>query len=1181
MDSPETPGPRPVYDCFLSHAGVDKPWVTSLQGELKRLGLSAFLDQGAIRPGDNFVLRLSQGLGDSRYLVLVVSETTLARDWVEQEWTAFLATHGPRGRIHVIRLAPVELPPLLAPVQRIDAFDRDAARAAATLSRHIPPPAGLDEADARRLPLGQDLRIRLAVEGEALRVTGPLGSAREVPLPWARPGFAADWLGFTTLTRRTLIDDAERAELHGCAGHLGETLLACLFPSEADAALLYQALQPGRSIPLLTLESADDRLLALPWELIRVDGYPVRDGRLDLARTTPDPLPARQPPAAGPFRLLVNVSAPAGSGLDYEAESYRITRALAGHCPLVPTELGTLDDLLATAATHQDRPGPLGVHFSGHGTPGALQFEDDYGEARTVTVAELVADLRTRLDGRLPPFFYLATCHGNEPLPGEDQEALPATAAALHRAGVDQVVGYFGPIVDELSTCAEEALYAALARGRSTRHGLRLARCALRDVRLADAPRHRPGRDGGGPAATHPYAWAQLVAYLRGGEQPLGRPATAADPDPERDLHRSFQGSGERRYLAAGFIGRRRELHSLRRRLRRGDRVLVLQGLGGLGKTTLAFHALPLLRVDPEREVCTLWCRESEDEADPLANLEGQLLAYARRRLGPAWDTAVQAVDRQVGADPLPRLAAFLQTLMGQVPRLALYLDNLESLLTGPQEGDPESLGHWRSDALRQLWRLLVQWAEQSPPDHRLTLIASSRYHNPDLEAGRLPVSPLPADALYRLMGWYPALRRLSHATRVRLVERLEGHPRAVEFCHDLIHAQLARWEARHGDYPGGDPDQEWRELVAPALPQVEESLRDDLLLAAIWERVLEPRARRMLYRMTLLRQPWEWALMAVLGEPDEPEAQAEHTAEALSRTSLLEQVETLRQRDGQPALVRLYTLHPATVRFIAQRHGEDPALKRQTHGRVGGYLEREAEDSPYIDTRIEAGHHLFQAGEYDRAFELLVSASDWLQEHDRVQEGLRLLEPFLEAGPRQALERSLLGWLLGTLGSANWRLARIREATGYFEQGLAIARETGDRRSEGKALSGLGLVYDHLGQVEKAIGYHEQQLVTAREIGDRQGQGIALGNLGIAHSHLGQVEKAIGYFEQRLVIAREIVDRRAEGNALGNLGLAYDELGQVDKAIACWQKALAIGRAIKDPRIVDICEGQLARYGR
>ena len=100
--------------------------------------------------------------------------------------------------------------------------------------------------------------------------------------------------------------------------------------------------------------------------------------------------------------------------------------------------------------------------------------------------------------------------------------------------------------------------------------------------------------------------------------------------------------------LSAGFIGRRAELHRIRRRLDRGDRVLVFQGLGGLGKTTLSREVIRRL-AEPEA-VCTFWCHELEGTDDPATGLVDKLLVFCRERFGPAWEQIVTAVDHQVRA---------------------------------------------------------------------------------------------------------------------------------------------------------------------------------------------------------------------------------------------------------------------------------------------------------------------------------------------------------------------------------------------------------------------------------------------------------------------------------------------------------------------------------------------------
>ncbi len=124
----------PQYDLFLSHASPDKPWVRTPHRELQTLGLRSFLDEFEIKVGQNFVLRLSEGLEKSRYLVLVLSSHTFGRPWVDQEWTTFLAERGPTGRVLPVLIEATQTPTILKAIQYLDATDRDAARVASELS---------------------------------------------------------------------------------------------------------------------------------------------------------------------------------------------------------------------------------------------------------------------------------------------------------------------------------------------------------------------------------------------------------------------------------------------------------------------------------------------------------------------------------------------------------------------------------------------------------------------------------------------------------------------------------------------------------------------------------------------------------------------------------------------------------------------------------------------------------------------------------------------------------------------------------------------------------------------------------------------------------------------------------------------------------------------------------------
>lgn len=157
---------------------------------------------------------------------------------------------------------------------------------------------------------------------------------------------------------------------------------------------------------------------------------------------------------------------------------------------------------------------------------------------------------------------------------------------------------------------------------------------------------------------------------------------------------------------------------------------------------------------------------------------------------------------------------------------------------------------------------------------------------------------------------------------------------------------------------------------------------------------------------------------------------------------------------------------------------------------------------------------------------------------------------------------------VLGNMGIAYKDLLEFRRAIECYEQQLLIVRapEILDRRNEGNALGNLGIAYKELGEPRRAIGYYEQQLAITREIGDRRGDGHAMGNLGNAYSALGETRRAIEYYEQQLNIVHEIGDRRGEGNALYNWALEQVKLGEIDEAIKMGAAALEIFEQIEDP---------------
>ena len=159
----------------------------------------------------------------------------------------------------------------------------------------------------------------------------------------------------------------------------------------------------------------------------------------------------------------------------------------------------------------------------------------------------------------------------------------------------------------------------------------------------------------------------------------------------------------------------------------------------------------------------------------------------------------------------------------------------------------------------------------------------------------------------------------------------------------------------------------------------------------------------------------------------------------------------------------------------------------------------------------------------------------------------------------RQITDPTLNSIHLGNLASCHFSPGDYGRAIDLDTQALAIARDTGDRQSEGVELSNLGLCQFMLGDYRQAIGLHRQALAIFRETGNRQSEGASLGNREVCQIMLGDYRQAIGLLTQALAIARDIGDRYSEANTLGLLGRAWLASGNVHRAVTLLEQALSI----------------------
>ena len=77
---------RSIYDVFLSHASEDKDEVARPLAEmLQKRGLKVWYDETELKIGDNLVGKINAGIRDSRFGILVLSNSFFNKRWTKHE----------------------------------------------------------------------------------------------------------------------------------------------------------------------------------------------------------------------------------------------------------------------------------------------------------------------------------------------------------------------------------------------------------------------------------------------------------------------------------------------------------------------------------------------------------------------------------------------------------------------------------------------------------------------------------------------------------------------------------------------------------------------------------------------------------------------------------------------------------------------------------------------------------------------------------------------------------------------------------------------------------------------------------------------------------------------------------------------------------------------------------------
>jgi DNA-binding SARP family transcriptional activator/tetratricopeptide (TPR) repeat protein len=554
----------------------------------------------------------------------------------------------------------------------------------------------------------------------------------------------------------------------------------------------------------------------------------------------------------------------------------------------------------------------------------------------------------------------------------------------------------------------------------------------------------------------------------------------------------------------AVFTGRDDELSLVTARVTRAagaGGLVVIGGMPGIGKTTLAVHVAHLLRDRfPDQQLFI----------DLHAHTPGRDPVSATTALAGLL-TAVGLETRYLPEDAESRAGLWRHRMAGQ--RALLVLDNAASSA--------------------QVARLL-------PGGTSCLVLVTSRRHLGDLPGAVVPVllDALPADQAREMF-----LRLAPRAAESAAVQELAGLTGGLPLAISL----LARVYARHPSWTLTDLAAETRASLLTLAAE------NDNVAAAFDVSYQDlPPGQRQFFRRLSLHPGTTFDAYAAAALTGVAPAEAAGYLDALHGEGLLTEVGY--RRYGMHDLIRSYARERAAADPAADlNQGLDRLLDYYQHTAVltQARLARQTRTRPGLAASTELPTAVPDLPDQQRSL-------SWA----RAERGnlLACLDHATRGGQDVRVVTLTAGIAALLRQDGPWTYAVTRHT-----RAVQAARHLGDRLGQADALNDLGVVRRLSGDYPNAARAVEEALRIYRDLDDRQGQANALNELGIVRYQTGDSRGAARALEEALGIYRDLGDRHGQANALSDLGAVRLLTGDYAGAVDAQRAALDIYRDLGD----------------
>ncbi len=957
----------------------------------------------------------------------------------------------------------------------------------------------------------------------------------------------------------------------------------------------------GRESIILAISTAE-KLAHLPWEVLH-DGHsflvakplPIVPIRWMSSDTIKKLSVDESKPENRALNLLFMAASPQDVKpvLDFEKEEALIltaTKEAKQDLALIVEESGCLTELGYLIDSHDKGYFDV-LHLTGHATI------NDNGEPRFCTETETGEnypasgqDIANSFKFRLPKLLFLSGCRTGQ---RGKSGSVPSLAEELLDFGAKAVLGWGKKVGDGDATAAAAALYKSLAAG----YELTEALTATYQNLIANKARN----------------WHLLRFYVAGnlpGSLVTTVKTSRRKRAPKPTVTEQFLDAAGKQVKVPSreaFVGRRRQIQKCLKALNSDLVGVLIHGMGGLGKSSLASRLCDRLtqfdkivwsgKVDEASLLSKLGDKLRRLQREAL-QLDNQELKYRLRDLFLALEEMATASEKQESG--------------GKLQPFLLVLDDFENHL----ESRPNSGWVLQPEMARILEALVWAITETNAP-HRLILTCRYDFDSQQLRYfHKQSLDGFKGADLQKKCSQLDAFAsgsEVDEKLRMQAQNLADGNPRLLERLNLVLLAKqldvtaiLAQIEQTTAEFREDILNQELLKQLSPELtnmlelalvyqlPVPREGIAavctsivdiDKNINRAIALGLLEvsPDSSLRVPRILSLKLPEDSeGLHRQAAEFlyrlwwEEAEYSTEEQGLEIHRLAMLGKVEkisvemaavlTRRWKDQSRFREAVKTCEETLAVFPDYRIFHSLARSQAELGETDAakkYYQQALDECPPADEIVKAAilHNL--AGIYVNQGEVAKAITFY-------EECLELDEKIGNLPGKAATLHQLAGIYA--------RQGEVAKAIAFYEQSLELEEKIGNVRGKAATLHQLAGIYANTlhqlagiyanqGEIAKAIALYEESLELKEKIGDVQGKAATLHCLAIIYATQGELAKAIAFYQQSLELYEKIGDVQGKAATFAMLGqLLADEKGDFDQALNYLQQSLEILQHLKSP---------------